>query len=136
MVATRVEMKSFFPILAVLRGGLQESAEALAGALPAEGLARAVVELGRHRVQIGFRVRPQVGPFGKVLPQKAVGVLVRAPLPGRMGIAKVHLQLQRDAYLHMLRHLASLIPGQGLAQQLGQVLHLPDDRNCVAAIPT
>ena len=61
--------------------------------------------------------RRQVGVLGEVLPQQPVGVLVRAPLPGRMRIAEEDLEPGRGAGLRMQRHLPALVPGQGPAHR-------------------
>ena len=50
--------------------------------LPVECLSWTVVELVGDGVELGLRVARQVGSFGEVLAQEAVGVLVAAPLPG------------------------------------------------------
>lgn len=49
---------------------------------PAERPARAVVESGSDCVEVFAGVAGQAAAFGEVLPQEAVGVLVRASLPG------------------------------------------------------
>lgn len=59
--------------------------------------------------------------------QQAIGVLVGSPLPGAVGVAEKDLHVQGRADLPVQRHLGSLVPGQGVAQQGGQVLHLADD---------
>jgi hypothetical protein len=63
--------------------------QTISGRCPAERLARAAVQLGRHRIKVLTRMDRKVGALGKVLPQQAVGVLVRAALPGAAGVAEV-----------------------------------------------
>src|SRR3954453_22193913 len=62
------------------RGGLQVRQSLRRGG-PAQGFARAGVELGGHRDQLLKAVHPQVGALGKVLAQQPVGGLVARPLP-------------------------------------------------------
>lgn len=49
---------------------------------PVECLARAAVQLCRYRVEVLTGMDREVGALWEVLPQQAVGVLVRATLPG------------------------------------------------------
>jgi hypothetical protein len=51
-------------------------------------LSRPAVELGGDRVQRGLIELAQVGAFGEVLAEEAVGVLVAATLPGLRGSQK------------------------------------------------
>ena len=48
--------------------------------LETQRLARTLVQLARHSIQLRLRVYRQVGPFGKILSQQTVGVLVGTPL--------------------------------------------------------
>lgn len=47
-------------------------------------------------------------------------ILVRASLPGAVGIAEVDGQSGVDAQLGVLGHLGSLVPGQRTSQLFGQ----------------
>ena len=78
------------------------------------------VERGGHGVEVVAGVPAQVGALGKVPAQQAVGVLIRAALPGAMRIAEVDPQSGDDVELSVLRHLGALVPGQRPAQLLGQ----------------
>ncbi len=51
-------------------------------------------------------------PFGEVLAEESVGVLIGASLPRRLGIAEVDVDSGVDAELDVLGHLFALIPGQ------------------------
>ena len=71
-------------------------------------------------------VSGEVGAFGEVLAEQAVGVLVGAALPGAVRVAEVDLdQPAVDPELGVLRHLRSLVPGQRPAELLGQRADLP-----------
>ena len=76
----------------VMHGDLKQSTQQLLHLLsrgrPGQRLAGATVQLGRDLVELGLAVRGEVGALGQVLAQEAVGVLVRAPLPGRVGSQK------------------------------------------------
>ena len=54
--------------------------------------------------------------LGEVLAKEAVGVLVRAPLPGASGIAEVDVDPRLDREAPVLGHLRALIPGQRAAK--------------------
>ena len=62
----------------------------------------------------------EIGPLGKVLAQQAIGILVSAALPWAMRVTEVDLQPRGDPQVRMLRHLRSLIPGEGLPNLFGQ----------------
>src|SRR5829696_4739257 len=55
----------------------------------------------------------------EVLAQQPVGVLVRAALPGAVGIAEVDLKTGVDPQAGVLAHLRPLIPGQRSSQLFG-----------------
>src|SRR3954467_3108012 len=60
-------------------------------------------------------------PFGKYWRSSPpIGVLVRAALPGTVGIAEVDAKPGVDPQVGMLGHLRPLIPGQRSSQLLGQ----------------
>ena len=56
----------------------------------------------------------EIGAFGEVLPQEAIRVLVRAALPGVMGITEVDLDVGGNSEALVLRHLRHPIPGERL----------------------
>lgn len=55
----------------------------------ADSLAGAVIQLLDGRSYLGFRHLPEVGPLGEVLPDQAIGVLVRPSLAGAEGVTEV-----------------------------------------------
>src|SRR5690606_40564612 len=65
-------------------------------------------------------VLAEVGAFGEVLAQQPVGVLVAGPLPRAVRIAEEDVDIVVDAYLCVVGHLGALVPGERLAQLLGQ----------------
>ena len=62
----------------------------------------------------------QVGAFGEVLAQQAVGVFVGAPLPWAVWVTEVDLEPGVDAELGVLGHLGALVPGERVAELVGQ----------------
>lgn len=56
----------------------------------AQAIPGSVVDFIGNRIQLLLALPSQVGALGKVLPNKAVRVLVGAPLPGAVWIAEVH----------------------------------------------
>ncbi len=65
----------------------------------------------------------QIGAFGQVLANQAVGVFIAATLPWAVGIAKVHGHSGVDGQLFVLLHLFALVVGEGLAQGSGNGAH-------------
>ena len=61
-----------------------------------QGLTWPFVELTSHFVQIGLRVHRQVSALRKVLPEQAIGVLVRPALPRALRIAKIDVDVGRQ----------------------------------------
>ena len=62
---------------------------------PAEGLAGSVVDLVGDADEVVDRDGAEVGAFGEVVPQEAVGVLVGAALPWGVGVAEVDVRAER-----------------------------------------
>ena len=79
------------------------------------------VEFGGDLVEPAGAVERQVGAFGEVLAQQAVGVLVGAALPGAVWVAEVDRQPGGFGDLGVQGHFAALVPGQGAAQDLGDL---------------
>src|SRR4029079_11136417 len=94
--------------------------ERLCGSLPVEGLAGSGVESVGDVVAVGLGEAPQLGAFGPVLAQQAVGVLVGAALPGRVGVGEVDAEVRLDGDVGVGGHFAAAVPGQGAAQRVGQ----------------
>ena len=88
--------------------------------LAPEGLAGSRVEGEGDCFDLVAAVSVQVGAFGEVLAQQAVGVLVRTSLPGRMRIAEVDGETGVDAELDVLGHFCSLVPGERSAELVGE----------------
>src|SRR3954451_44731 len=82
----------------------------------AERLARAAVELLGDLVEALLAHPGEARSLREVLAKQAVGVLVRAPLPGALGIAEVDLDPGLDREAPVLRHLRALIPGERAAK--------------------
>jgi hypothetical protein len=86
------------------------------------GVLQPRVSLGRP-LSIGSGPELVVGdpreadPLREVLAQEPVGVLVRAPLPGRVRIAEIDIDAGVDLEAHVLSHLVALVPGQATAQR-------------------
>src|SRR3954469_17553516 len=97
----------------------EHTVERLGGRSPSERLAGSAVQSRRHGGKLLDVVDAQVRPLWEVLPQEPVGVLVRAPLPGRVRIAKVDLQACIDPQPCVLRHLGPLVPCQRASHLLG-----------------
>jgi len=68
--------------------------EDLAGRSEAEAFAGPVVDLADIGAELFGGDLAQIGAFGQVLAQQAVGVLVGAPLPGMIGMGEVDGQIQ------------------------------------------
>src|SRR6202158_2638816 len=83
-----------------------------------QGLTGSLFWRASHFVQIGLRVRRQVGALWKVLSQQAIGVLVRPSLPRALWIAKIYVDFGRQRKATMIRKFLSPVPGQGLIQLL------------------
>src|SRR3954471_24681926 len=90
----------------------EELVQSLGRCSPAQGLSRSAVEGDRHGRKVLGAVHAEVGALCKVLAQQPVGVLVRATLPGAVGIAEVDRHASLDPELGVLGHFRSLIPRQ------------------------
>src|SRR3954466_8770954 len=97
----------------------EELVQSLGRCSPAQCLSRPAVEGDRHGCQVLGAVHAEVGALWKVLAQQPVGVLVRATLPGAVGIAEVDRHASLDPELGVLGHFRSLIPGQRSSQLFG-----------------
>src|SRR5438046_1431959 len=76
-------------------GRRNTGAKSLCRGFKLQGLTWSFVELTSHFVQMGLRVRRQVGALWKVLSQQAIGVLVRPALPRALRIAEVNIDVGR-----------------------------------------
>ena len=65
---------------------------------------------------MSLRVYRQVGAFGEVLSEQAVGVLIGTTLPWTSRIAEVHIDVRRQAKPTMIGEFLAAIPGQGFIQ--------------------
>ena len=74
----------------------------LGGGAPAECLAGSGVEGGDNGVELLVGPARQVGAFGEVLAQQAVGVLVAGSLPWGVGVAEVDVDSGVDLELDVL----------------------------------
>lgn len=110
-----------------LSRGVEQFDDLLAWFHEPEGFAWPVVEFLGDRVEVVLRVDGWVGAFGEVPAQEPVGVLVGAALPRGVRVAEVDGHVQRGADPFVQGEFRSLVPGQAVAQEFGQVLHLVDD---------
>src|SRR5829696_5347122 len=81
------------------RGGVKRSwrrvlryeiVEFFDGLPPLQCLTRPAIQLCGDPIELGLRMQRQVGALREVLPEQAVGVLVRTTLPRRMRVAEIH----------------------------------------------
>src|SRR5690606_39901696 len=103
-------------ISAAVSGGCcnEELVEPFGWIVPVEGLPGSPVEFAGDGVEVVLGVAAKVGAaLGEVLAEQAVGVLVAAALPGRVGIAEVDLAVGGEGECCVLGHLGTLVPGQG-----------------------
>jgi hypothetical protein len=70
----------------------------------------------------------QIHHLGEILPQQAIDLFIRTPLPGTLGITEVHLDVRRQAEAPVIRQLLTPIPGQGLVELPWQLAGLLDQR--------
>jgi hypothetical protein len=89
------------------------------GVCHARGLAGSIVQLGRDLVKpvlVGeFEIR---SALREVLAQLPVGVFVRTPLPGRVGVGEVDRAAAGNGEGAVLGHLGTPVPGQASKQLL------------------
>ena len=78
----------------------------------AQRLARPVIQLPCHLVQLRLRVYRQIGSLGEILPEQAVGVLVGASLPWTARFTEVDIDVRHQAELAMIRELLAAVPGE------------------------
>src|SRR5207245_8794933 len=69
----------------------QQLAKRMGWAMPAQDFAGPVVEHRLHLLDVLSRELIEPRPLGEKLAQQAIGVLIRAPLPGTMRVCEVHL---------------------------------------------
>ncbi len=74
----------------------------------AQALPGSVVDFIGNRIQLLFAVPSQVGALGRVLANKAIHVLVGAPLPGAVWIAELHGNTSGLGQLFVPYHLSAL----------------------------
>ena len=110
-----------------LSRGVEQFDDLLAWFHEPEGFAWPVVEFLGDRVEVVLRVDGWVGAFGEVPAQEPVGALVGAALPRGVRVAEVDGHVRRGADPFVQGEFRSLVPGQAVAQEFGQVLHLVDD---------
>ncbi|CAG4902221.1 hypothetical protein R54767_02829 [Paraburkholderia gardini] len=86
------------------------------------------VEVVGKGIEIVLGEGAQVGAFGQVLAQQAVGVLAGAALPGTAGVTEVDRHAGSDGEILVTGQLLALIAGQAVTQRCG-------DRNELAGKP-
>jgi hypothetical protein len=106
---------------------------------PSEGFAGSFVHESGDAVEVLLGLLGKVRAFGQELAQEAVGIFVRAALPGMrrnrkqsgglfsrrmMGVAEPDIELQAAGQLGVAGHLQTAIVGEASAQARGQTPHL------------
>src|SRR4051794_10519437 len=94
--------------------------EGFDGSPPAENLAGSTVQGVSDGLELLGVPAGQVGALREVLAQQAVGVLVRAALPGAVRISEEHREAGLDRELGVLRQLLAAVPGDGPAELFRQ----------------
>src|SRR5260370_41984271 len=89
---------------------------------PREFLAWTAVRRSRDKAEVVGVVLAEVGAFGEVLAQQAVGVLVGAALPGAGRGAEIDLEAGGHLDLEGVPHLLARVPGQRLPDEPRQLL--------------
>src|SRR5262249_18591914 len=90
----------------------EEVVEGFGGGGVAGGAAGAGVELVGDGVEFCLGVGGQVGAFGQVVADQAVGVLVGAALPGGVGVGEVDRDAGGDGEGGVAGHFLAAVPGQ------------------------
>ncbi len=98
----------------------QQLVKSMSRTVPVQNFPWAIVEHRLHPFDLAPRHALELGASGKELPQQAVRVLVRPPLPGTLGMGKVDLHLGLFGEQPMLPHLLSLVVREGAAELSGQ----------------
>ena len=80
------------------------------------GCARPVVQAVGDSIEFVLCVDREVGSFGQVLSQQAVGVFTCAALPGAMGVSEVHAHAGGRGELLMARKFLALVISEAVAQ--------------------
>ena len=91
-------------------GRCNSSRQSISGCLILQRLAWAGVEPLRDEIELRLRVWGKVGAARQILPQQAIGVLVRASLPRALRIAEVDLHVGGDGEPGMTGQLHAAIP--------------------------
>src|SRR5437016_6659605 len=91
---------------------VQQLAKRMGWAVPGQDFPGPVVEHRLHLLDLFSRELIEPRALGEKLAQQAIGVLVRAPLPGTMWMRKVdaHLRLLREEAV--LAHFLALVIGE------------------------
>ena len=95
---------------------VQQLVKGMGGAMPVQDFPGPIVEQGLHPFDLGARESSEPGAFGKELAQQAIRVLVRPPLPGRMGMRKIHPHLRLFRKETVLAHFWPLVVREGAAE--------------------
>src|SRR2546426_4422164 len=98
----------------------QQLAKRMGWAMPAQDFAGPVVEHRLHLLDVLSRELIEPRTRGEKLAQQAIGVLIRAPLPGTMRVCEVHLNLRLLREETVLAHFLALIIRERAAQLGGQ----------------
>ena len=95
---------------------VQQLVKGMCWTVPVQNFPRAIVEHRLHTLDLPPRDVLELGAGGKKLPQQAVRVLVRAPLPGTLGMGEVDLHLGLFGEQPMFPHLLPLVVREGAAE--------------------
>lgn len=103
----------------------QQLVKSMRRAVPVQHFPRSIVEHRLYAFDLSPRNVLKLGAGGKELPQQAVRVLVRAPLPRTLGMGKVDRHLGLFGKQPMFSHLLPLVIRERAAKLGGQGPDLP-----------
>jgi hypothetical protein len=107
---------------------VQQVVKRMSRTVPVENFPWPIVEQRLHAFDLAPRDAIEPSASREELAQQPVGVLIRAPLPGALGMSKVHSHLRLLGEEPMFPHLLALVVCEGAAELRGQRTHFAGER--------
>ena len=92
-------------------GRRNTSIQSLSWGFKVQSFSWSFVELAGDFVELGLGELRQVGAFRKVLAQQAIGIFVRSPLPGALGVTEVDVDIGFQGEPLVIGEFMASIPG-------------------------